>query len=75
MWMLNLIYELTISERDLRSEGCPCSEKFLKAIHVVASMAKSNKSEAEILSYLEEFYAMDLKDLGKFSILKHRLKL
>jgi len=73
MFAINLIYELTLSERDFRSDGTACSERFMKAIHVVSSMARSQKEEMEILSYIEDFYILDLKDSARFELLKQRL--
>ena len=75
MFAVNLIYELTLSERDFKSDGTACSEKFMKAIHVVSSMARSQKGEMEILSYIKDFYVLDLKDSGRFELLKQRLNI
>ncbi|ENN86024.1 hypothetical protein RHSP_65603 [Rhizobium freirei PRF 81] len=75
MFAINLIYELTISERDFRSDEIAYAEKFMKAIHVVASMARSHKDDIEILSYVEDFYVLDLKDRARFSVLRQRLNI
>ena len=72
---LDLIYELTIAERDFRSEGRPICAEFMKAVHVVSSMARGGRSQEEILSYVADFYTSDLKSEAKFSLLKGRLKL
>jgi len=73
MFAIDLIYELTISERDFRSNGFLYSEKFMKAIHVVSSMVRSRKDEMEILSYIKDFYILDLNDPVRFELLKQRL--
>jgi len=47
----------------------------MKAIHVVSSMARSQKGEMEILSYIRDFYVLDLKDSVRFELLKQRLNI
>lgn len=75
MFALDLIYELTLAERNLAGEGQPRREHFLKAIHVVSSMARTGKSDADLLSYVREFYVFDLNSDTLFDRLKNRLQI
>jgi len=72
---MKLIYELTIAERNFLENEKSCASKFIKAIHIVSSMCISQRSESDIMSYLDDFFSKDIRNADVYANFLKRIHL